>query len=236
MIHDLVRQAPERLYGSCIVNPNFLAESLQAMDICFGQWGFVQLGEMLPYIHDYKMDCEETAQLVRAAADFDVPVQVHLGTYWLKDATACCDGMVQMRDLLHCVDRVPDAKYILAHAIGCGPTPDYLSWADMYLDTISGLFPAYPDNFWVEIRDFQCPALPRAVAEIPGTRLLAGTDWTTRVGPPFQAYGTMFEVRQQDNPFPPQVQSFVSFLRQAGASEETIVRIGSENARALYRL
>ena len=46
-IYNLVRRAPDRLYGSCTVNPNFSAESLRTMRICFEEWGFVQLGEML---------------------------------------------------------------------------------------------------------------------------------------------------------------------------------------------
>ena len=102
--------------------------------------------------------------------------------------------MHQMRDRLEAVDRVPEGKYVLAHAIGCGPTSDYVSWADMILDTLAGVFPGYPDNFWTEIRDFHCHALERTLAEIPSTRLLVGTDWMTRVGPPFQAYGTMSDV------------------------------------------
>jgi hypothetical protein len=56
LIHDLVRRAPDRLYGSCMINPHFLDESLRTMDACFGQWGFVQLGEMVQYVMDYRMD------------------------------------------------------------------------------------------------------------------------------------------------------------------------------------
>ena len=236
MIHDLVQRAPGRLHGSCMINPNFLDESLRTMDLCFSEWGFVQLGEMLPYAMDYRMDSDAAERAVRAAVEYDVPVQVHLGTYWHKDHEGSCDGMDHMRDLLRAVDRVPEANYVLAHAIGCGPTPEYVPWADMFLDTIAGLFPTYPESFWIEIRDFQCAALARTVAEVPTTRLLSGTDWTTRIGPPFQAYGTMFGVEQEDNPFPPAVASFVQFLRGAGASEEQIARIGFRNAQELYRL
>jgi len=235
-IYELVRRSGGRLYGSCTINPNFLDESLRTMEICFGEWGFVMLGEMLQYMMKYRMDSDAVEETVRLAVKYDVPVQVHLGTYWHKDFEGSCDGMDHMRDLLRCVDRVPEAKYILAHAIGCGPTPDYVSWAGMFLDTIAGVFPEYPDNFWIEIRDFQCPALKRTIAEVPASRLLAGTDWTTRIGPPFQSYGTMFGVDEADNPFPPKVASFVKFLRDAGASEEDIERIGFENARELFGL
>lgn len=236
MVYELVRHAPDRLYGSCTVNPNFLEESLRVMDICFGDWGFVQLGEMLQYMMKYRMDSDATEEVLKRAVRYDVPVQVHLGTYWHKDFEGSCDGMDQMRDLLRAVDRVPEAKYILAHAIGCGPTPDYVSWADMFLDTLKGVFAEYPRNFWIEIRDFQCAALPRTVRDVPADRLLAGTDWTTRIGPPFQTYGTMFGVTEEENPFPPRVSSFVDFLQKAGASEAEIDRIASGNAAELFKL
>ena len=242
-VYDLVRRAPGRLYGSCTINPNFLEESLRVMDVCFNEWGFVQLGEMLQYMMKYRMDSDAGEQVVRHAVKYDMPVQVHLGTYcWPKrqggryrDETSG-DGIFHIADLLGIAQRVPEAKYILAHAIGCGPTPDYIPWADMFLDVIQGSYETYPDNFWIEIRDFQCKALQRTLREVPTTRLLSGTDWVTRIGPPFQDYGTMFDVREGQNPFPPCVASFVQFLRQAGASEATIRRIGSANAKALYRI
>jgi len=236
MVHELVEDARGRLHGACMVNPRFTDEALRAMDLCFDEWGFVMLGEMLPYSHGYVMDSDEAERVVRHAVELDVPVQVHLGTYWHKDYAGSCDGMDHMRDLLHCYDRVPEAKYILAHAIGCGPSPEYVPWADMFLDTVFGVFGEWPSNFWIEVRDFQCEALPRTVAEVPADRILAGTDWTTRIGPPFQRYGTMFGVDEADNPFQPEVASFVSYLRDAGATEEDIERIAWRNAAELMGL
>jgi predicted TIM-barrel fold metal-dependent hydrolase len=236
MIYDLVCHAPGRLYGSCMINPNFLEESLRVMDICLGEWGFVMLGEMLQYAMNYRMESDAAEKVVRKAVEYDVPVQVHLGTYWHKNYEGSVDGMDHLRDLLRCADRVPEAKYILAHAIGCGPTPEYVPWADMFLDTLAGVFPSYPRNFWMEIRDFHCLALKRTVAEVPADRLLSGTDWTTRVGPPFQSYGTMFGVAEGENPFSPAVASMEGFLHDAGASQDAIARIGFENARELLRL
>jgi predicted TIM-barrel fold metal-dependent hydrolase len=236
MVNDLVQRAPGRLYGACIVNPHFPQASLDMMKVAFGEWGFVMLGEMLQYMMKYRMDSDEVEQIVRLAVHYDVPVQVHIGTYWTKQHEGSVDGMDHLRDLLRCADRVPEAKYILAHAIGCGPTPEYVPWANMILDTLGALYQKYPDNFWIEIRDFQCPALPRTIAEVPTNRLLAGTDWTTRIGPPFQPYGTMFDVPAGQNPFPPEVASFVGFLEQAGASEQDIARIGFENPTQLLGL
>ena len=238
-IYDLCRQAPDRLFGACMVNPNFLDESLRVMETCFEQWGFVMLGEMLQYSMKYRMDSDEGERVVRQAAQYDVPVQVHLGTYsrWVrKSGDTSGDGADQMLDLLLCAERVPEAKFILAHAIGCGATPDYVPWANLFLDVLKGVYGGCPENFWIEIRDFHCPALPRTIAEVRSDRLLSGTDWTTRIGPPFQDYGTMFDVPQGENPFEPCVASFVQFLRDAGADAGAIQRIACENARELLKL
>lgn len=234
LIHDLVQRAPDRLYGSCTINPDFPDESLRVMETCFEEWGFVQLGEMLPYIMGFRMDSDASERCVRAAVDYGVPVQVHTGTYWCKGYENSTDGMDHLRDLLHCMDRVPEANYIMAHAIGCGPTPAYVPWAHMFLDTLAGVFGAHPRNLWLEIRDFhQADILQRALRDVPADRLLTGTDWTTRFGPPFPAYGTVFNTPEQENPFPPTVDSFVSFLRDSGADEETIAKIAHENAMGL---
>ncbi|NPV08531.1 MAG: amidohydrolase family protein [Anaerolineae bacterium] len=236
MVHEVVQQAPGRLYGSCTVNPAFLEESLRCMEVCFREWGFVQLGEMLPYLMGYRFDSPEVDEVVRAAAGYQVPVQVHLGTYWLRGGDASGDGIGHIADLLAVAERVPEANYVLAHAIGCDPDPRFIPWANMYLDVLAGTFEQYPTNFWVEIRDFDSTALARTLAEVPTTRLLAGTDWTTRIGPPFQSYGTTFGVREEDNRFPPGVAAMVGFLEAAGASEEDVARIASGNARELYHL
>jgi hypothetical protein len=106
----------------------------------------------------------------------------------------------------------------------------------MVLDTLTMHFSEYPENFWVEVRDFQCHALKRTLAEVPTERLLSGTDWTTRVGPPFQSYGTMFDVPEDENPFDPGIEAFVGFLKAVGASEADVEMIGAGNAKSLYRL
>ena len=236
MIYNLVRQAPDRLYGSCTINPNYLDESLRVMKICFEEWGFVQLGEMLQYVMHYEMDSASAEQCVRRAVDFAVPVQVHLGTNWTKDRAGSSNGMRQMGELMRLADRVPEARFVLAHAIGVAGQEPGVPWAKMYLDALATIYAEYPRNFWIEIRDFQSPLLPRVMREIPTDHVLAGTDWTTRIGPPFQSYGTMFGVQEAENPFSPRVASLVQFLRNAGASQEDMRRVAVENARSLYNL
>jgi len=236
MVYELVRQAPDRLFGACTINPNFLEESVRAMKVCFEEWGFVMLGEMLQYMMGYKMDDAPAEQTVRLAVAYDVPVQVHLGTNWSYERPDASHGMLQMGELMRLAARVPEAQYILAHAIGASPNPRGVPWANMYLDALKHVYDEFPRNFWIEIRDFHSPALPRLLKEVPSDRILAGTDWTTRVGPPFQSYGTMFGVMEEENPFPPGVEAMVQFLRAAGAAEAEIAHIGAENAKALFKL
>ena len=234
-IHDLVSQAPGRLFGSCFINPNFLDETLRTIETCFGEWGFVQLGEMLQYSMNYKMDSDPAETVVRRAVEYGVPVQVHISTAHPMEHNSSW-GMEQLADLFGCVDRVPEASYILAHAVGMpddGATPVVVQ----YLDAIDERYDGWPENFWMEIRDFDSPGVPHALARVPATRLIAGTDWTTRIGPPFLPYGTIFNVkRAEDNPYPPSVAAMVGFLKDAGASDDDIERIGFRNAAELLGL
>ncbi|MDD4756180.1 MAG: hypothetical protein PHG29_08875, partial [Prolixibacteraceae bacterium] len=67
-------------------------------------------------------------------------------------------------------------------------------------------------------------------------RLICGTDSTTRVGPPFQSYGTMFGKDEKDNPLPVGVGSFVKSLHKAGLKKADIEQIGYSNASKLLKL
>jgi len=233
-IHGLVERAPGRLYGSCMVNPNFLDESLRMMDLCFGEWGFVQLGEMLQYMMDYQMDSDPVERLVRQAIEFDVPVQVHISTSNRMSHNSSW-GVDQLNDLFGLVERVPEAKYVLAHLVGM--VDDNPPVVDTYLDMIDRQYGGWPDGFWAEIRDFNSPGVRSVLERVPANRLLAGTDWVTRIGPPFLPYGVVFDVKQaEDNPYPPCVGSMVNFLRDAGASDGTIGLIGEGNARELLKV
>jgi predicted TIM-barrel fold metal-dependent hydrolase len=230
-IHDLVQRAPGRLYGSCLVNPHFLDASLKAMELCFERRGFVQLGELVQYMLDYRLDTDATEALVRRAAGYGVPVQVHLSTSNSRQGLFG-SGLEELDDFLGLIERVPDANYILAHAVGTPKNDPPV--VDAYLDVIEGRYGRWPERFWMEIRDFDSPGVRSALARVPCNRIVAGTDWTTRIGPPFLPYGTIFGVKSaEENPYPPCVASMIGFLKEAGATEEAIAAIGSGNASAL---
>ena len=233
-ISGLVGGAPNRFYGSCIVNPNFVDESLQTMEVCFEKWGFVQLGELLQYMFRFRMDTDGAAALVRKAVDYDVPVQVHISTSNTAQGEFS-GGIEELEDMFGCVQRVPEAKYILAHAVGTDQTDPTV--IDLYIDRIEKEYARWPDNFWAEIRDFSSPGLRSALQRIPTNRLIVGTDWTTRVGPPFMPYGMIFATGSTDeNPYPPCIASMVDLMKGAGATDEVIRQIAFGNVAELLSI
>jgi len=235
-VHELVRRAPGRLYGSCTVNPHYVDASLESMRLCFDEWDFVQFGEMLPYLMDYRMNTDPVRELVRAAVGYGMPVQVHISTSNSgPQGPFPGGGTEQLEDLLDLVEQVPEARYILAHFVGTErDDPPVVAG---YLDQIEARFGCFPGNFWAEIRDFNSPGVAVALERIPRDRLLAGTDWVSRGGPPFSPYGIIFGVRDPaDNPYPPEVDSMVRFLLEAGATEAEVRAIGFDNAAQLVAI
>ena len=229
-IRGLVEEAPDRLHGSCIVNPSFLDDSLRTMETCFEKWGFVQLGEMLQYMFDYKMDSDAMECIVRKAVEYDVPLQVHISTSNTRTHPSTF-GRDQLLDLFGLIERVPEAKVVLAHAVG--GVNEGCPVIDEYVDLVEQRFGCWPRNLWAEIAQFHTPALASALSHIPGDRLISGTDWTTRIGPPFLPYGAVFGSKTlEENPFPPSVDSLVGFLKAAGADDQTVEMIGHANAAA----
>lgn len=232
-IHDLVKRAPGRLYGACCINPHHVDFALQAMDLCFGEFGFPLFGEMLQYMMDYRMNSPEVERLVRRAAEFHVPVQVHISTSNSAQGPFS-SGNEELSDLCDLVDRVPQAKYILAHLVGTDKLPPVV---DGYLDDLDRRYGRFPDNMWAEVRDFSSPGVRSALERIPHDRLIAGTDWVTRVGPPFPPYGVLFPATSaEENPYPPSVAAMADLLRQAGADEQTVQMIAWQNASELLGL
>lgn len=231
-IHELVQRAPGRLYGACQPNARFLDESLHTMEVCFEQWGFVMLGEMVQYIFGYMMNSDEVIRLTRQAVEYGVPVQAHISTSNSgPQGQFQGGGTEQLEDLLDLAERVPEANYILAHFIGFHT--DNPPVVEGYLDQIDRRFGRYPENFWAEIRDFNSPGVPVALERIPRNRLIAGTDWVTRVGPPYLPYGMVFGSSPEENPYPPSIANMTQFLLDAGCTEDDVDAIACGTAAEL---
>ena len=99
----------------------------------------------------HKMNTDAAEELSRLAVQFDVPIQVHLSTSGRTGPGPMGSGMEQLTDFFGIVERVPDAKYILAHAVGM--EKDDQPVVDGYLDAIDKRYGSLPDNFWFEIRE-----------------------------------------------------------------------------------
>jgi predicted TIM-barrel fold metal-dependent hydrolase len=233
-MRDVARQLPGRLYAACLVNPHFLDASLQTMEAAFGEWGAVMLGEMVQYIMAYRMDTDAVERLVRKAVEFDVPVQVHISTSNSAQGIFT-SGTEELHDFLALVQRVPEARYLLAHFVGSPKVNPTV--VEGYLDIIERDLGGWPRNFWAEIIHFHSPGLAVALARIPHDRLIVGTDWVSRPGPPFLPYGMVYGVQSaEQNPYPPSVAAYADFLGAAGASPETVQAIAWENAARLLKL
>ena len=235
-INDLVQRAPGRLYGAFTPNPHFLDESLETMELAFEEWGFVMIGEMVQYILNYMMNSDEVVTIAERGVEYDVPMQVHISTSNAGPQGQFEDGGTgQLEDLFGLVEQVPEAKYILAHFIGMDT--DDPPVVDGYLDQIEAHFGQFPDNFWAEIRDFNSPGVRTALERIPTDHLIAGTDWVTRVGPPFLPYGMIFGHNcAAENPYPPSVAKMADLLRDAGATDQEIEDIAFNNLARLLKL
>jgi hypothetical protein len=233
-IHMLTERLPGRVYGAFLPNPHFLDASLAAAEVAFGQWGFVMLGEMVQYLMHYRMNSDPVERLVRQAVEFDVPIQVHISTSNSAQGSFS-SGTEELLDFLELVQRVPEAKYLLAHFVGSPKAAPTV--VEGYLDIIDRELGGWPENFWAEIIHFHSPGVPVALARIPHDRLMAGTDWVGRPGPPFLPYGIVYGVQSpEQNPYPPRVASLADFLVAAGASQETVQAIAYGNAGKLLGL
>ncbi|NOY81661.1 MAG: amidohydrolase [Kiritimatiellaeota bacterium] len=233
-IQRLVAAFPNRFYGACCVNLNFPDEALRLMDLCLGQYGFVMLGEMLGYILRFDMNTSAGEQVVRKAVEYDVPVQIHLSTS-NSPHQGHTSGLGQLDDILGIAERVPEARYILAHMIGMADDDPPVVRA--YLDRIDERCGRWPDNFWAEIIDFHSPGVAEALMRIPHDRLLVGTDWCTRIGPPYLPYGVDHLVWSGGEcAYEPSVARLVEFLTNWGATEDDIRCIAWRNAVDLLGL
>ncbi len=236
MIRAAVQAGDGRLHGACMVNPRFPREARQTMDRCFGDWGFVMLGEMMQYSMGFRLAEPVCVELLRHAADLHVPVMVHIATFDVSQGELTGTG--QLADFLLAAEAVPEGRYILGHFIGMPENnpPHVLH----YLDAIAARYGVWPRNFWAEIRDFSSPGLAVALARIPHDRLVSGSDWCNRGEPPHAPYGTAFDATLNHVPNPyadePSSAFFAACLRQQGLTPETVERIAYGNAARLLGL
>jgi len=223
-LDKLMSPARGRLIGSCMVHPRAVKESHEVLDRFIGERGFAQVGEVHGVQFQYDMDCPEMIELVRHAAELGAPVQMHCSTNEVVTGE-------HMQQIVNVARAVPEASMIVAHAIGGSNSYQYILAGEVY-------FGDGGDNLYFEIRDFNTREYLRAAYERLGPdRLISGTDWSTKVGPPFLPFGIIFGLDSVDeNPYPCTVASLVGFLRESGVTEEDIDKIASGNIIRIHRL
>ena len=234
MLTEVIKAFPGKLYGGCMTNSNHLDESLAIMDKCLGEWGYVQLGELVTYLHHYNMNCGNTERLVRKAVEYDVPIHVHISTSNAKPQGHYASGEEELADMLDLMDKVPEGKYIFTHGIGAPQiSPPVI---ETYLKMIDKRYGKWPDNLWIEIIHFHAAGVKSAIGYIPIDKIMSGTDWNTQKGRPFHPYGTSFLGADAElpAPYPPNIDSLINFLLQAGVKEADIEKIAYQNALTLY--
>jgi predicted TIM-barrel fold metal-dependent hydrolase len=235
-IRNIVTLAPGRLHGAFMPNPHLADESMRLMDRCFGDWGFVMLGEMMQYSMNFRLVDPKCLRVLRHAAELGAPIMSHVATLDVKQGGMTGTG--QLLDLLEAAVLVPDARIILGHFVGMAERDP--TWVEQYLSVIDRRFGCWPRNLWAEIRDFGSPGLLPALERIPLDRLVSGTDWTTRGTPPFSPFGCLFDCKMNGVPEPYDQPSdtrlLCCFLKKAGLNDRQIQAIAYDNAAALLGL
>ena len=234
LLHKICETFPDRIHGSCMVNPHYPKASLMAMEQCFEQWNFVQLGECVTYLMDYRMNTKSMADLVKRAIDYKVPIHVHVSTSNAKPQGQFSSGEEELNDMLDLMDQLPAGKYVLAHGIGAPLIHPPV--VETYLGIIDKRYGKWPDNIWIEIMHFHAEGVKNALSYIPENRVMAGTDWVARGMPPYPDYGSAFGPAEKETPYKPEVSSLVEFLSSHGATDEAIRLIAYQNAFDLYNL
>jgi predicted TIM-barrel fold metal-dependent hydrolase len=243
-----------RLFGSVQVDPRALRQSHEDLDLYVGERGYVMVGEVEGIPHGFDLDCPGMLELVRHAAKLGAPVQLHCST---NDSPTG----EHIRQALHVARAVPEAKIVIAHAIGGRNTYQYILAAETHLAHVA-------DNLTLEITSFNVRSFLRAAYEHLGPdRLMVGTDWATYHAPPFDPYATHITLQARrpgwwrdlplqgvsrwdsliwlsaamvldldETPYPVAVESFVGFLREAGVTGPDTEKIGSGTAARLFGL
>jgi predicted TIM-barrel fold metal-dependent hydrolase len=101
---DALARYPGRFWGACTVNPLFLKESLEELEVCMQEFGFHWLGEMCPYLGGYSATSCEMLKVIEAASDLGYIVHLH------------CNNDEAER----IVRDFPDTRFVFAHLQGFG--------------------------------------------------------------------------------------------------------------------
>lgn len=103
---DAVRQHPGRVYGYCVVNPNFPEDMQQEMDAYLEEPGVVGI-KIHPSLHGRAMDCDRYRPVWERAHEQKLLVLSHT---WGKS------GGCGAEDVRKVVERFPEVRLLLGHS------------------------------------------------------------------------------------------------------------------------
>lgn len=155
LVLEAMRAFPERILGSCYINPGWQKQALEEIDRCVDQ-GMVMVGETY---HDYKVTDPVHFPIIERCIEHDIPFLMHavphLG-YWGAgyDLVGGQPTTSTAEDLVEIGERYPEAMIIYGH-IGGGGDWEYACRVlqdapSIYVDTSGSVTDARLIDFAVE--------------------------------------------------------------------------------------
>jgi predicted TIM-barrel fold metal-dependent hydrolase len=145
-----------RFMGACIVNPQFIEESLRELEICRKEFGFVWVGELCNYVIPFDYRIKEFDILVEQVQKLDMILALH----------------TEGSEIDYIADRFPQATIAFAHF------GDDREWETIFkrIDTV-----AKNPNFYLDTSGYghdRMGVLEYAIKTIGPDRILFGSDFT----------------------------------------------------------
>ncbi|MEX1063519.1 MAG: amidohydrolase family protein [Balneolaceae bacterium] len=123
LVLEGMRQYPDRILGSCFVNPGYTRESLEEIDRCVDQ-GMVMVGELYD---DYKINDPVYFPIIERCIEHKIPIMMHaaapLGNWRPEFHIAGVDSPTNTsnaEDFIEVSERYPEAMIICGHIGGGG--------------------------------------------------------------------------------------------------------------------
>ena len=113
---EALKLHPERFYGMAFLNPGFQKESLEELDRCVNEFGFIGV----KLYHQYFMDDPVQYPLIEKCIDYDIPILMHCAHV---TEPVCQKLQPRSSDGYHMANigrRYPEATFITGHTGGGG--------------------------------------------------------------------------------------------------------------------
>jgi len=105
-LREVLRPHAGRIAGSVSINPHFLEEGLEAMELGVRYLGMRAIGKMLPYMENWVTDEYRAMPIARLAGDLDVPISfaVTWETY--------------VEGFIHLAESFPRTRFVMSQFVG----------------------------------------------------------------------------------------------------------------------